>query len=176
MKGLMSRVLQLHTGCSVSSSNGTQVRVEELLPKQLQAQDSAVGRTLPHALISCSRLALWHATGGSGFSSLQRAAQIRYKHSHLSIISPSQGFEAENMCDHQPTWPHMKFGPLYCAADEPRFSKGAYALGKMVYGKGWDELVDLLAQDSRGSRALVDVQVDCYGYGEAQPRVSSWCL
>jgi digalactosyldiacylglycerol synthase len=28
-----------------------------------------------------------------------------------------------------------------------RFSKGAYYLGKMVWGKGYRELVDLLAQN-----------------------------
>lgn len=62
---------------------------------------------------------------------------------------------------------------LSVAAGKPRFSKGAYALGKMVYGKGWDELVDLLAQDMRGSKVLANVEIDCYGYGEAQPRVST---
>ncbi len=46
----------------------------------------------------------------------------------------------------------------------PRFSKGAYFLGKCVWAKGYTELIDLLSQnkDQLGG----EVTVDCYGTGE----------
>ena len=46
----------------------------------------------------------------------------------------------------------------------PRFSKGAYFLGKCVWAKGYTELIDLLSEnkDKLGS----EVSVDCYGTGE----------
>lgn len=43
----------------------------------------------------------------------------------------------------------------------PRFSRGAYFLGKCVWAKGYTELLDLLA-----ARKAHDVHVDCYGTGE----------
>jgi digalactosyldiacylglycerol synthase len=46
----------------------------------------------------------------------------------------------------------------------PRFSKGAYFLGKCVWAKGYTELIDLLSEnkDQFGD----GVSVDCYGTGE----------
>jgi digalactosyldiacylglycerol synthase len=44
-----------------------------------------------------------------------------------------------------------------------RFSKGAYYLGKMVWGKGYRELVDLLAQNKD---VLENTQLDVFGTGE----------
>ena len=46
---------------------------------------------------------------------------------------------------------------------QPRFSKGAYFLGKCVWAKGYTELVELLAQNKD---TLGNVNVDCYGAGE----------
>lgn len=43
----------------------------------------------------------------------------------------------------------------------PRFSRGAYFLGKCVWAKGYTELLDLLT-----TRNAHDVHVDCYGTGE----------
>lgn len=46
----------------------------------------------------------------------------------------------------------------------PRFSKGAYFLGKCVWAKGYTELIDLLSENKE---KLGDgVSVDCYGTGE----------
>ena len=46
----------------------------------------------------------------------------------------------------------------------PRFSKGAYFLGKCVWAKGYTELIDLLSQNKE--KLGGDVSVDCYGTGE----------
>lgn len=43
------------------------------------------------------------------------------------------------------------------------FSKGAYYLGKMIWGKGYRELVDLLAENKQ---QLSNVELDVYGSGE----------
>ncbi len=46
----------------------------------------------------------------------------------------------------------------------PRFSKGAYFLGKCVWAKGYTELIDLLSQNKEQLGG--EVTVDCYGTGE----------
>jgi digalactosyldiacylglycerol synthase len=46
----------------------------------------------------------------------------------------------------------------------PRFSKGAYFLGKCVWAKGYTELIDLLSQNKE--KLGNNVMVDCYGTGE----------
>jgi hypothetical protein len=46
----------------------------------------------------------------------------------------------------------------------PRFSKGAYFLGKCVWAKGYTELIDLLSENKE--KLGGDVMVDCYGTGE----------
>ena len=51
-----------------------------------------------------------------------------------------------------------------------RFQKGAYALGKVVWGKGWEELLKLLEFcQANGGPVL---PIDCYGDGEARTKVS----
>lgn len=56
-----------------------------------------------------------------------------------------------------------------------RFTKGAYCLGKIVYGKGWEELLTMLdfhqrnTKDSKTSHPTIDA----YGSGEAFDSVSS---
>jgi len=46
----------------------------------------------------------------------------------------------------------------------PRFSKGAYFLGKCVWAKGYTELIELLSENK--DKLGGDVSVDCYGTGE----------
>jgi len=47
--------------------------------------------------------------------------------------------------------------------NEPKFLKGAYYLGKMIWGKGYRELVDLLAQNKED---LGNIKMDIFGSGE----------
>ncbi len=50
-----------------------------------------------------------------------------------------------------------------------RFSKGAYFLGKIVYGKGWEELLALLDFHQRHTKdkQTSHPTIDAYGSGEA---------
>ena len=58
-----------------------------------------------------------------------------------------------------------------------RFAKGAYCLGKIVYGKGWEELLTLLDFHQRHTHeSQADVNhptIDAYGSGEAFEHVRS---
>jgi len=47
--------------------------------------------------------------------------------------------------------------------NEPKFPKGAYYLGKLVWSKGYRELVDLLSQNRD---ALGNINMDLFGSGE----------
>ena len=59
--------------------------------------------------------------------------------------------------------------PPSCADGRARFSKGAYTLGKMVWGKGWEELLAMLeAQRDRGEKLP---QIAAFGSGEAEEAV-----
>ncbi|KAL0922364.1 hypothetical protein M5K25_006343 [Dendrobium thyrsiflorum] len=51
---------------------------------------------------------------------------------------------------------------------EPAFSKGAYYIGKMVWSKGYKELLQLL---SKYQNELSDLQVDLFGSGEDSEQV-----
>ena len=51
------------------------------------------------------------------------------------------------------------------AGGGPRFSRGAYFLGKCVWAKGYTELLDLLTTQHE-SNPQIPVPVDCYGAGE----------
>lgn len=53
------------------------------------------------------------------------------------------------------------------------FSKGAYCLGKIVWGKGWEELIALLGQHAEARSQVLDVPLDCYGTGEAASEMQS---
>ena len=61
-----------------------------------------------------------------------------------------------------------------------RFAKGAYCLGKIVYGKGWEELLTLLDFHQRHTHeSQEDVNhptIDAYGSGEAFEHVRSALL
>eukprot|EP00891_Asterochloris_glomerata_P002916 jgi/Astpho2/2916/Aster-01063 len=49
---------------------------------------------------------------------------------------------------------------------KPRFTKGAYVLGKIVWGKGWEELLELLAAHCAATGPLPQA-LDAFGTGEA---------
>ena len=51
---------------------------------------------------------------------------------------------------------------------EKAFTKGAYHIGKMVWSKGYRELLDLL---SKYQSKLVGLEVDIYGRGEDSDQV-----
>ena len=48
---------------------------------------------------------------------------------------------------------------------------GAYCLGKIVWGKGWEEFIALLGQHSEARSQVVSVPLDIYGTGEAATEV-----
>lgn len=58
-----------------------------------------------------------------------------------------------------------------CAESGTGFSKGAYCLGKVVWGKGWEELLTLLVAHKR-AHPVKPLVVDAYGEGEALAAVS----
>lgn len=63
-----------------------------------------------------------------------------------------------------------------CSAEgSKRFSKGAYFLAKIVYGKGWEELLELLDYHQRHNKdkQTSHPSIDAYGSGEAFETVSS---
>ena len=65
-----------------------------------------------------------------------------------------------------------------CAAEGKKpFTRGAYCLGKIVWGKGWEELIALLSQHSEARRQVLSGPLDAYGTGEAASEVScSLCI
>ena len=52
------------------------------------------------------------------------------------------------------------------------FTKGAYSLGKVVWGKGWEELLKLLDYCQNTASPCPAVAIDCFGDGEARRTVS----
>lgn len=70
--------------------------------------------------------------------------------------------------------PHLRQWCL-CAEGGKRFSKGAYFLGKIVYGKGWEELLTLLDWHQRHTKdkQTSHPTIDAYGSGEAFESVGS---
>ena len=58
------------------------------------------------------------------------------------------------------------------SADGTKFSKGAYCLGKVVWGKGWEELIKLLEHCKKTQTLCSSTVIDCYGDGEARKTVS----
>lgn len=60
----------------------------------------------------------------------------------------------------------VKLGQLQ--GGEPAFTKGAYYIGKMVWSKGYRELLQLL---SKHQDKLSGLQVDLYGNGEDSEQV-----
>lgn len=67
----------------------------------------------------------------------------------------------------------LKIGEKVAAERElgqEAFSKGAYFLGKMVWAKGYRELLDLLAKNKRD---LDGIKLDVFGNGEDAHEVQS---
>ncbi len=68
-------------------------------------------------------------------------------------------------------------GDVASGVNSRRFAKGAYCLGKIVYGKGWEELLTLLDFHQRHTHeSQADVNhptIDAYGSGEAFEHVRS---
>ena len=62
--------------------------------------------------------------------------------------------------------------PHFHAEGKKPFTKGAYCLGKIVWGKGWEELIALLSQHADVRSQVLDIPLDCYGTGEAASEVS----
>ena len=65
----------------------------------------------------------------------------------------------------------LDIGQKFSALEEPgmaNFSKGAYFLGKMVWGKGYRELIDLLGKHKLD---LNNLSMDIYGSGEDSKEV-----
>ena len=61
--------------------------------------------------------------------------------------------------------PADRAGESACAAEAPLFDKGAYFIGKAVWGKGYSELLDRLA-DQKAVLDGVPMPIDIYGTGE----------
>ncbi|KAL3142245.1 hypothetical protein ABBQ38_002589 [Trebouxia sp. C0009 RCD-2024] len=53
------------------------------------------------------------------------------------------------------------------------FSRGAYCLGKIVWGKGWEELIALLSQHTEARCQVLSEPLDIYGTGEAASEIQS---
>ncbi|KAI7734086.1 hypothetical protein M8C21_007030 [Ambrosia artemisiifolia] len=69
----------------------------------------------------------------------------------------------------------LEIGERMAAADkeeggDQKFSKGAYFLGKMVWAKGYRELIELLAKQKQD---LNGFKLDVYGNGEDAHEVQS---
>lgn len=45
-------------------------------------------------------------------------------------------------------------------------------MGKIVWGKGWEELLALLSQDKQAREEVLSVPIVCYGAGEAASEVT----
>ncbi|EIE20880.1 hypothetical protein COCSUDRAFT_2635, partial [Coccomyxa subellipsoidea C-169] len=75
------------------------------------------------------------------------------------------------MCVHGAAPSFVQAGAAKAAPTEggKRFSKGAYFLGKIVYGKGWEELLALLDFHQRHTKdkQTSHPTIDAYGSGEA---------
>ncbi|KAK9909832.1 hypothetical protein WJX75_008162 [Coccomyxa subellipsoidea] len=81
------------------------------------------------------------------------------------------------MCVHGAAPSFVQAGAAKAAPTEggKRFSKGAYFLGKIVYGKGWEELLTLLDWHQRHTKdkQTSHPTIDAYGSGEAFESVRS---
>ena len=65
------------------------------------------------------------------------------------------------------------FRTARCTAEAgTAFTRGAYSLGKVVWGKGWEELLKLLDYCKNMDAPCPEVAIDCFGDGEARQTVS----
>ena len=58
-----------------------------------------------------------------------------------------------------------------CSEGGNPFPRGAYCLGKIVWGKGWEELIALLRQHTEARSQVLSEPLDIYGTGEAASEV-----
>eukprot|EP00897_Mesotaenium_endlicherianum_P009667 jgi/Mesen1/8729/ME000052S08156 len=92
-----------------------------------------------------------------------------YCHKVIRLSAATQDMPRSTVCNvHGVSSKFLSIGARMAdeaASGHVPFSKGAYYLGKMVWSKGYRELVDLLAEHNRNG-ALEGLKVDVYGTGE----------
>ncbi|KAK8951004.1 hypothetical protein KSP39_PZI004629 [Platanthera zijinensis] len=97
-----------------------------------------------------------------------------YCHKVLKLSAATQDLPRSVVCNvHGVNPKFLKVGEKVAAEKESgqqAFSKGAYFLGKMVWAKGYKELIDLLAKNKK---ELQDFDLDVYGNGEDSHEVQS---
>ncbi|XP_072981494.1 digalactosyldiacylglycerol synthase 1, chloroplastic-like [Typha angustifolia] len=97
-----------------------------------------------------------------------------YCHKVLRLSAATQDLPKSVICNvHGVNPKFLKVGEKIAAErerGEQAFSKGAYFLGKMVWAKGYRELIDLLAKHKND---LEDFKLDIYGNGEDSHEVQS---
>ncbi|KAI3472084.1 hypothetical protein Pfo_029120 [Paulownia fortunei] len=97
-----------------------------------------------------------------------------YCHKVLRLSAATQDLPKSVICNvHGVNPKFLKIGEKVAAEKErgeQTFSKGAYFLGKMVWAKGYKELIDLLAKQKKD---LDGFNLDVYGNGEDAHEVQS---
>ncbi|TVU14610.1 hypothetical protein EJB05_38086 [Eragrostis curvula] len=97
-----------------------------------------------------------------------------YCHKVLRLSAATQDLPRSVICNvHGVNPKFLSIGDKIAAEREcgqKAFSKGAYFLGKMVWAKGYRELIDLL---SKHKNDLVDFKLDAYGNGEDSEAVQA---
>ncbi|KAG6638173.1 hypothetical protein CIPAW_10G017700 [Carya illinoinensis] len=97
-----------------------------------------------------------------------------YCHKVLRLSAATQDLPKSVICNvHGVNPKFLKIGEKVAAERElgqEAFSKGAYFLGKMVWAKGYRELLDLLAKNKRD---LDGIKLDVFGNGEDAHEVQS---
>ncbi|XP_024380254.1 digalactosyldiacylglycerol synthase 2, chloroplastic [Physcomitrium patens] len=84
----------------------------------------------------------------------------------LRLSAATQDLPRSSVCNVHgvnPQFLRIGKGLAEIEGNEPKFSMGAYYLGKMVWGKGYRELVDLLVQNKE---VLCNINLDIFGSGE----------
>ncbi|CAA0837815.1 Digalactosyldiacylglycerol synthase 1-chloroplastic [Striga hermonthica] len=97
-----------------------------------------------------------------------------YCHKVLRLSAATQDLPKSVICNvHGVNPKFLKIGEIVASEKErgeKTFSKGAYFLGKMVWAKGYKELIDLL---SKHKKDLDGFNLDVYGNGEDAQEVQS---
>lgn len=91
----------------------------------------------------------------------------------LRLSAATQNLPRSSVCNVHGVNPQfLSIGKRLAEADsdEPKFTKGAYYLGKMLWGKGYRELVDLFAQNKE---VLGNINMDLFGSGEDSDAVKA---
>lgn len=96
-----------------------------------------------------------------------------YCHKVLRLSAATQDLPKSIVCNvHGVSPKFLEIGQKVAEGESGKmnFSKGAYFLGKMVWGKGYKELVDLLEKHKQD---LQNLSVDVYGNGEDSAEVKA---